>query len=215
MVPAAIAVATSPIPVVAIVLVLATPRARVNGAAFAAAWVIGLAAAATLAMAIVGGPEADDGPSAVAGWVQVIAGVAFLALAVRTWQGRPVGDADPEMPAWLATIDALSVTRIVGLGLLLSAANPKNLALTFAAVSSIREAATDDAQAVVAAAAFVALASSSVVLAVVAHLVAADRAARALASVKGFMIRHNTAIALVILVLLGAKFLADGIAALT
>ena len=44
--PAAVAVALSPIPIVAIVLVLDSSRARRNGLAFAGGWVSGLTASA-------------------------------------------------------------------------------------------------------------------------------------------------------------------------
>jgi hypothetical protein len=40
--PAAVGVALSPVPIVAVILMLGTPRARTNGPAFAAGWVAGL-----------------------------------------------------------------------------------------------------------------------------------------------------------------------------
>ena len=40
--PLALAVAISPIPIIAIVLTLGTPRARSNGAAFTIGWLAGL-----------------------------------------------------------------------------------------------------------------------------------------------------------------------------
>ena len=46
---AAVAVALSPIPIIGVVLILATPRARTNGPAFAVGWVAGL----SIVMAIV------------------------------------------------------------------------------------------------------------------------------------------------------------------
>ena len=44
--PAAIGVAISPVPIIAIILMLGTPKARSNGPAFAAGWVIGLSSSA-------------------------------------------------------------------------------------------------------------------------------------------------------------------------
>ena len=44
--PLAVGVALSPIPIIAIILMLGTPRARSNGPAFALGWLVGL----TLAM---------------------------------------------------------------------------------------------------------------------------------------------------------------------
>ena len=48
MLPAAVAVALSPIPIVAVILVLATPRARTVGPAFAVGWVAGLTLVSTV-----------------------------------------------------------------------------------------------------------------------------------------------------------------------
>jgi hypothetical protein len=49
---------------------------------------------------------------------------------------------------------------------------------------------------------------------VVVHLVAGTRSAPALASVKAFMLAHDTAIMMVVLLVLGAKVLGDGLAGL-
>ena len=44
--PAAIGVAISPVPIIAIILMLGTPKARSNGPAFAAGWVLGWSSSA-------------------------------------------------------------------------------------------------------------------------------------------------------------------------
>ena len=72
--PAAAAVALSPIPIVAVVLVLDSPRARVNGPAFAPGWVAGLAVVSVLVVLVAG--EASDPDSDVAAGVNwVVAGI--------------------------------------------------------------------------------------------------------------------------------------------
>jgi hypothetical protein len=43
-----VGVALSPVPIIAGVLMLGTPRARVNGPAFVVGWVVGLAAVGTI-----------------------------------------------------------------------------------------------------------------------------------------------------------------------
>ena len=43
------------------------------------------------------------------------------------------------MPKWMATIDKFGEGKSFGLGIVLSAANPKNLALTLAAAGSIAQ----------------------------------------------------------------------------
>ncbi len=84
----------------------------------------------------------------------------------------------------MATIDRAPPARAAVLGLALSGANPKNLALTLTAAASIAEAGLDAADTAIAVAAFVALGSATVAGAVLFYLFAGERAARPLAAVK-------------------------------
>ena len=93
-------------------------------------------------------------------------------------------------------------------------ANPKNLALTLAAAASIAEAGLDQADEAIAIAVFVALGSVTVAGAVLSYLVDAERAARPLDAIKRFMSDNNAVIMMVVLLLLGAKLLGDGLAVL-
>src|SRR5260370_1243828 len=63
--PLALGVAISPVPIIAIILMLITPRARANGAGFVLGWVLGLAAAGgnPLAIAHAARAPAGGGPS--------------------------------------------------------------------------------------------------------------------------------------------------------
>jgi len=115
------------------------------------------------------------------------------------------------MPAWMAKVDGASAPRAATLGLALSGANPKNVALTLATLASVAEAGLDSADKAVATAVFVALGSSTVVGAVVAYLVLGDRAASPLASVRRFMAKNSAAIMFVVLLLLGVKFVGDAV----
>ena len=99
-------------------------------------------------------------------------------------------------------------------GAALSGANPKNLALTLAAAASIAEAGLDPGDTAIAVAVFIALGSVTVAGSVLFYLIDADRAARPLAAVKQFMSDNNAVIMMVVLLLLGAKLLGDGLAVL-
>lgn len=207
--PSAVAVALSPIPIIGVVLMLSTPKARTNGPAFALGWVLGLAVVSTLVVTLVGAAPtsaAQDGTQ----WVKVALGVMLLGLAVRAWQRRPAEGAEPEMPAWMRTIDAFSAPKSFATGVALSAVNPKNLALTLAAAASIAQADLPNDETTLAVVVFVAVASVTVAGAVLWSLVAGEAARRPLDSVKAFMTAHNSAIMSVILLIFGVKLVADG-----
>ena len=104
--PAAVGIAISPIPIIAVILMLGTPKARSNGPAFALGWIVGIVAVTVMVAFLAGG--ADDPDSATASgvnWVQVAIGVLFLALAAKQWRTRPKRGETPEMPKWMATVD--------------------------------------------------------------------------------------------------------------
>src|ERR1700722_9817412 len=91
-----IGVTLSPVPIIAVVLMLATPRGRVDGPAFLAGWVTGLAVAGTIVLLLASGASASRS-GAPADWVSVVKillGILLLLLAVKQWHGRPRGDAD-------------------------------------------------------------------------------------------------------------------------
>jgi threonine/homoserine/homoserine lactone efflux protein len=211
--PAAVAVALSPVPIVGVVLVLDSPRARVNGPAFAAGWVCGLAVVSVLVVVVAGGAD-DPGSDVATGidWVTAGIGALFLGMAAQQWKKRPRPGEASEMPSWAATIGSTSPEKALLLGLALSGANPKNLALTLAASAAIARAGLDGADTAIAVATFVVIGSLTVVGAVVFSLVAPRRAQRPLATVKQFMADNKATIMMVILLLLGAKFLGDGLA---
>jgi len=209
--PSAMAVALSPIPIVAVVLILGSSHARTAGPAFALGWVTGLATVSALVVLTLSGVGDADGDDEGVAWLQLAVGLLFLVLAAKQWQKRPREGEEPEMPTWMAKVDGASAPRAATLGMALSGANPKNVALTLATLASVAEAGLDSADKAIATAVFVALGSATVVGAVVAYLVLGERAASPLASVRRFMAKNNAAIMFVVLLLLGVKFVGDAV----
>ena len=212
--PAAVAVALSPIPIVAVVVVLGAPRARTAGPAFALGWIAGLLAVSVVVVLLVGSASDPDSDDPGVNWLKLGIGIVFLLMAAKQWTKRPRPGKEPEVPGWMATIDSATAPRAALLGMALSGANPKNLALTLTAAASIAEAGLDTTDTAIAVAVFTALGSITVAGSVLFYLLAGDRAARPLAAVKQFMADNNAVIMMVVLLLLGAKLLGDGLAGL-
>jgi hypothetical protein len=208
--PSAIAVALSPIPIIGIVLVLGTPRARVSGVAFAAGWVFGLAALSAVVVIALGSEVDADTESGIE-WLKVGVGIAFLMMAAQQWRKRPQDGAIAEMPKWMDSIASITAPRAAALGVGLSGANPKNFALTLAAAASISEAGLNRTDATLAILTYVVLGSITVAGAVLLYLLSPERAAQPLAAIGRFMSANNTVIMMVVLLLLGAKLLGDGL----
>jgi threonine/homoserine/homoserine lactone efflux protein len=216
--PSALGVALSPIPIIAVILMLGTPRARTDGPAFALGWVLGLSAVSVVVLVLAG----SSGDASTAGsstsdsinWMKVGLGAVLLVMAKRQWQQRPAPGETTELPKWMATIDALPPGKAFGAGVALSAVNPKNLILTLAAAASIAQVpGITGSEEAIAVAVFVVIASVTTVGAVLLYFAGGSRATSLLAEVKAFMAAHNAVIMMVILLLIGAKLIGDGIGA--
>lgn len=214
--PSAVGVAFSPVPIVAVILMLGTPRARSNGPAFAAGWVVGLVIVSAIVLWAVGGADdSDSGTSTAVDVVKLLFGLLLLAVAVQQWRGRPGGGAEPEMPKWMTAVDHFTAGRSLGLGALLSGVNPKNLALTLAAAASIAQAGLSSGDDVVAVGVFVVIGSLTVAGPVIAYLLAGERVRQPLEAAKKFMADNNAVIMAVVCLVLAAKLIGNGIAGLS
>ncbi|WP_300016654.1 GAP family protein [Pseudonocardia sp.] len=208
----AAAVGLSPFPVVAVILVLGSPRARTSGPTFALGWVVGLTAISAVAVLLTGDVDEPGSPAATGiGWVELGLGTGLLVLALRKWRTRRRSGEEVVLPGWMATVESTGPGRALGLGLVLAAGNPKNLALTVGAAASIGQAGVTGPDLVVAVACYVVLGSITVLGAVLYHLALAERATAALTSVKEFMTANNDAIVMVILVVFGLSLVGDGL----
>ncbi|MFC8922938.1 GAP family protein [Cellulosimicrobium sp. NPDC057127] len=214
--PVAVGVLVSPLPIVAVVLMLVSGRARANATAFVVVWFVAVGAL-VLAVALLTGAAAPDdaGPPTWVGVVKLVLGVLLLLLALRKWQGRPREGAEPATPRWMAAIDAFTPARAAGLALLLGAVNPKNLLLAVSGGAAIGSAAPGDTTAaVVAALVFALVASLGVAAPVVVYLTTGPRAESLLAGLRTWMVRNDAVIMTVLLLVLGAKMIGDGLTAL-
>jgi len=105
-----------------------------------------------------GGADADGDDPGVA-WLQLGIGLLFMVLAAKQWRKRPGPGEAPEMPRWMASVDSAKAPKAAVIGLALSGANPKNVALTLATAATIAEAGLDPADEVIAISVFVVLGS--------------------------------------------------------
>src|SRR5437773_10915906 len=89
--PAAVGVAISPLPTVAVVLMLVTARGRVNGPTFVIGWLVGVAGAGTILLLLASGGDASEQgqPATWVDWLKVILGILLVLLSLRQGRSRP------------------------------------------------------------------------------------------------------------------------------
>lgn len=206
-------VAVSPLPIVAIILVLATPRGRLNGSLFAIGWLVGLSALGAVMLAIGGpaGASTHQQPAIWVGGLKLALGVLLVLFGTRQWRRRPADASQAQLPTWMAAIDRFTPIKIFGLGLALSAANLKNAPLTIAAGASISSAGLPVGQQIASLALFVMIASLGLLAPLGVVLFMGGRAMNVLGRWRDWAVRHNTAVMAVLFFVLGLKLFGDGL----
>ncbi|MFG2117980.1 GAP family protein [Streptomyces sp. NPDC048710] len=209
-------VAVSPLPIIALIIVLATPQGRVNGLVFTTGWVVGLSALGAVIL-VIGGQGSATTHGQPADWVgalKLALGVALALFAVKLWRHRPADATQAQFPKWMAAIDRFTPLKIFLLALLLSAGNLKNAPLTIAAAASISSSGLPVAEQIATLAIFVFIASIGLLTPLGVFLVMGERAKNLLGNWKEWAARHNTAVMAVLFFVFGLKLLGDGIAVL-
>ncbi|GID91178.1 GAP family protein [Amorphoplanes digitatis] len=203
----------SPLPIIAMILILATPRGRMSGLVFAAGWLVGLSALGAITLVLSGGAGASGNgqPADWVGVLKLVIGLLLLLLGLQQWRHRPRDASQAELPKWMAAIDRFTPVKILGLSLVLSAANAKNAGLTIAAAAAISSSGIPTDQQIAVLTMFVLIGSLGILIPLVVFLIAGERARNTLSSWKNWAALHNAAIMTVLFVVLGMKLLGDGI----
>jgi threonine/homoserine/homoserine lactone efflux protein len=214
--PLAVGVAISPVPIIAVILMLLAPKAGGTSVGFLAGWVVGIVATTTVFLLLAGTLDLGGGsePSAAASWVKLVLGGLLLLLALQQWRSRPAPGTEPALPKWMTAIDGFSAGKAAGLGLALSAVNPKNLLMCIAAGSTIGGGSLSAGGEVAAVAVFTLLAASTVTVPVVAYAVGRKRMAGPLESLRGWLTAHDVAVMATLLLVIGVVLVGKGLGGL-
>jgi threonine/homoserine/homoserine lactone efflux protein len=211
--PLAVGIAISPITIIAVILMLLSPRAKGSSVGFMIGWLAGIAVAIalfSLLSSVI--PLETGGRSPVAGVIKIVLGVLLLALAIKQWRARPAKGDQASLPKWMSAIDSMPAVKALWLGFLLAAVNPKNLLLAIAAGVIVGGAGLTVGQMTAVIIIFVLLAASTVLVPVVGYLIASARLAGPLDKLRQWLVDNNTVIMAVLLLVLGVAMIGKGFA---
>jgi len=211
--PFAIGIAISPLPIIVVILTLLSPRARTSSVGFLLGWIVGILAVIVVLTAVstVLPARSDSAPSIWAGILKLALGALLLLLAVKQWRKRPHGDATPELPGWMKKVDSLNFGGGIRLGLFLSVVNPKNVILSTSVGVDLGTSDLGFDALIVATGVFALIAASTVIVPVIAYAFAAKRLHAPLESLHTWLTRENHTIMGVLFVVLGFVTLGKGI----
>ena len=209
--PLAIGIAVSPIPIIAAILMLFSARATSTSTGFLLGWILGIVVATAVFTALAGTLKTGGEPSAVASWIKIGLGVLLVLVGIRQWRGR---GGQHDAPKWMAAIDDFTFPKALGLGFLLSGVNPKNLIIAAGAGLIIGSSAVGVGGDTAAIALFTVIASSTVAIPVLAHLVAAERMTRPLESLRKWLQDNNATVMATMILVIGVVLVGKGVGGL-
>jgi hypothetical protein len=214
--PIAVGIVVVPLPIAAVIVILFSPRATANGFAFLGGWVAGLAAVGGLTLLIADGSRVAEeaGAARWASAIKLLLGAALLFLAYRSFEKRPRTGEEPAAPPWMSALESYTAAKAARLGLLLSAANPKNLLLVVSAMAGVAVAGLPAGQAAGVLAVFVAVSSVGVVIPLAYSLLGGEGVRDSLAGWRTWMVANNAVVVAAVLLVLGVLIVFDSLAVL-
>jgi len=214
--PLAVAIAISITTIITTVLMLLSPKAKSRTVGLLVGCVVGVGGAVAL-FALLAGllPTQDSGGSSpAAAVIKMVVGVLLVVLALGQWRGRHARGDRAELPKWMAEVDSMMPGKALVIGLLLSAVVPKNLLLALSAGLIVGEAGLSGGQAAAVIVLFTAIATSTVAVPVVAHLVAPARLRGPFEGLREWLVENNVTIMVVVLLVIGVVIIGNSIASL-
>lgn len=213
LIPLVIGVLASPLPIMAVVLLLLGERARATGSAFVAGWIAGLASVGLVGILILNETSVfgSQGSGPAVRSLKGLLGIALLVLAVLQWKQRPRPGEDAELPKWMAALASFSPWKSFGLGWMLAAIKPKNLVLALAAATIITESGMEIGSEMIALAAFALAASVGVAAPLVVYFALGDRAALTLDRWGRWLSRNKSLVMAAVLLVIGLLLIASAI----
>ena len=212
--PIAVAVAVSSVPIMATILILLSPKRNRSAIPFLIGWVVGMAG--VVVVAAIGASALPirslRAPQTAIGICQIIVGLAVLVVAVMAWRRAARAPSD-RTSTWLDRIDRMGPAAALGFAVALNL-RPKGLLLGAAAGLSIAGSSLNDSEAVIVVAIYVGLASSTVIVPIVVTLVAPARMQPRLVLVRDWLSHNSTHITVVVLVMVGFVILGAGLSRL-
>lgn len=211
MLPYAVGVALSPLPIVAVILMLLSKKAKLNSVVFVLGWILGVSIILAIVLYILTGQSTITIDHSSSNRILTILGLVLVFMAFRRFIKRPKPGQQPSVPKWLAAIDTFSPVKAFLLAIVLVALNLKNLPLIIAGGIAISEVNGSASETTVAAVVFVITAVITVVAPAIFYLVAGNKITKQMTDIKQWLIYNNSTILAVLFLIIGIFLLAKGL----
>ncbi|GAA0999907.1 GAP family protein [Subtercola frigoramans] len=213
--PLALAVALSSIPIIAVILILLSPTPPAVGIAFMIGFTAGVflvVSVLSVGFRLIPQPTASN-PPFWQGLVEILAGIVLTVYASISWYRASKSDMDPSLPKWMSALNHLNLFSAVGVGFAL-AFRPKNLLLSIAAGVEIGSAGLGVAESLIPLGIFTVVGVCTVAGPVVGYTLLGKKMEDTLNATREWVVRNNHSVTSVVLIMAGVVILGAGIARL-
>lgn len=210
--PIAIAVAVSSVPIMAMIIILLSPRRDESALPFLIGWVLGIAVVVslcTLGAQAVPTSRSPRQPETAVALGEILVGSAIVVVAIIAWI-RARRNPSADMPKWLNTVGSFGPWSSFGVAFALNL-RPKGLLLAIAAGLAIRGDEISLGESVVVIAIYTIVGASTVAVPIIVTLAAPKRMEPRLVRARDWLARNSGAVTAVILLLIGVVIIFTGI----
>lgn len=211
--PLALGVAISPVPIIAVILMLLSKNAGGTSIGYMIGWLIGIVGAFSLFtwIASVSSITAGSDSSWVGALIKLLLGLLSIGLAVKQWRSRPKPGETPPTPKLLSAIEKMKPGAALATGVALSVANPKNLIMIVSAGIAVGGYGLSVGNDVVVGLVFTLIAASTVVGPVLVYFLMKDKATVWLNELKAWLTANNATVMAVLFLVIGTVLVGKGI----
>jgi Sap, sulfolipid-1-addressing protein len=212
-IPYAVGIAISPVPIITVILSLFSTRAGWNGPAFLLGWALGILVVCIPVLIYTDSAKVATvaDPSRMASVIRVILGSLLLIAAVRRWLKRPKLPEEIKVPRWLKLIEVISPVKVLLVGFFFAVlTNPKNFALTVAGSLPIADSLLSVPMKSFLVTAFILVSSLGIATPVSLYFMAGESAKGILNTWKTWLVANNSAVMAIMFLIFGIVIFSEG-----
>lgn len=209
--PMAFGIMASPSPMIAIMILLMTPRAKSNAVSFLFGWFSGLILVGLVVLFIPEiGREADNS-SFNSGQIRIILGTVFLILSIFIARGIPGRGRHAPPPRWQGKLDAFGFPQSFAFGFFFAVPNVKNASMVAAGMATVSQFNLGMDLKLLILILFCLVASAGVLIPPAIYVLFTSKAEPLFSSLKKWLINNRALILFLILLIFGILWIYQGI----
>ena len=209
--PMAFGITASPSPMLALVILLMTNRAKSNSIYFLLGWFGGLMLVGLFVLLIPELGAGTYGSPVDSGRIKIMLGALFLLLGIVVARQIPGRGKEAVPPGWQEKLDTFGFPQSIAFGFFFAVPNLKNASMVAAGMSTVNQFGMGMDQKLLILFLFCLIASIGVLIPPVIYLLFSNRVEPVFHSLKQWLIRNRALILFLILVIFGLLWMVQGI----